>query len=217
METPPPLHVSQRHHPPSNTPGATSTAVCASTQPRPHHLTHVIYEAATTHIPPLTALLLTAVSLLSPPAPPVRADNTLRGKRLTLSSSSRDAIAGIKYHPSHHPTLCATPRATPYKPQATTNRSAPTARHSSSPTPLPTAQRPRAHLTYTDLPGSVSSIGAPTHSTPTYRPDTHACFGSPHGTPSNPIYYHRSRCPRSQRHPLRRHLPHRLHTTPPTP
>lgn len=58
---------------------------------------------------PLTALLLTAVSLISPPVQSVRADNTLRGKRLTLSSSARDAIAGIKVSPTTPPDTLRNP------------------------------------------------------------------------------------------------------------
>lgn len=140
------------------------------------------------HIPlPLTALLLTAVSLLSPPAPPVRADNTLRGKRLTLSSSSRDAIAGIKISPVTPSDTLRNPsrdsiQASGYDKPLRTNRETllitnATARQ---------AQRPRAHPHLHRPSGPSGSTGAPTPSTPTYRPVTHACFGSPHGTPSNP-------------------------------
>lgn len=48
-------------------------------------------------LPPFTAILTLAVSLLASPTPPLRADNTLRGKgRLRISAAARENIDGKK-------------------------------------------------------------------------------------------------------------------------
>jgi len=52
------------------------------------------------HILKALAVIITlVVPLLASPTPPRRSDNTLRGKRLRISASSRDAVNGIKVSP----------------------------------------------------------------------------------------------------------------------
>ena len=150
------------------------------------------------HIPlPLTVLLLTAVSLLSPPAPPVRADNTLRGKRLTLSSSSRDAIAGIKISPVTPPDTLRNPsrdsiQASGYDKPLRTNRETLLITNA-------TARRLSGlalTLTYTDLQGRQLHRRTDTLHTDIPSGHTRMLRLATWDTQQS-YYYHRSRCPRT--------------------
>lgn len=142
-------------------------------------------------------MLLTAVSLLSPPAPPARADNTLRGKRLTLSTSSRDAIAGIKVSPITSPDTLRHPsrdsiQASGYDKPLRTNRETLLITNATS--------RPLTGLaltlTYTDLQGRQLHQRTDTLHTDIPSGHTRMLRLATWDTQQS-YYYHRSRRPRT--------------------